>query len=93
MAMHDKKAVFFTSENIAFRQNTRHISNIYPGFYSELGNDDSLTTCSRTSDKNSVAPWWNIWIPEYAAVRKIEFLTTANITSKFLYYDAISHGL
>ncbi|XP_060551557.1 multiple epidermal growth factor-like domains protein 10 isoform X2 [Ruditapes philippinarum] len=68
-------------KNIAFRQDSRHVSNIYPPLYSDLANDDSLTTCSRTSDKNSVAPWWNIWIPEYATVRKIELLTTANITN------------
>ncbi|XP_060551558.1 uncharacterized protein LOC132713104 isoform X3 [Ruditapes philippinarum] len=74
-------------KNIAFRQDSRHVSNIYPPLYSDLANDDSLTTCSRTSDKNSVAPWWNIWIPEYATVRKIELLTTANITNDFSYFE------
>ncbi|XP_060600045.1 uncharacterized protein LOC132753574, partial [Ruditapes philippinarum] len=70
-------------KNIAYKKPSRHDSNIDRPLYSENANDDSLTTCSYTSDKKKAAPWWNLWLSEITTFKKLEFVTIDSRLSHF----------
>ncbi|XP_060551560.1 multiple epidermal growth factor-like domains protein 10 [Ruditapes philippinarum] len=72
--------------NIAYRRKVRQNVN-NPPFNSKLANDNNLTTCSSTFFKNSMLPWWNLWIPEYTTLRKLEFLTTKSHLNDFKNFE------
>ncbi|XP_060551555.1 receptor-type tyrosine-protein phosphatase mu-like [Ruditapes philippinarum] len=70
-------------KNIALNEKSRHDSNIDIPKYSDLANDGDLSTCSYTSDKNTAAPWWNLWLPKYTLFKKLEFVTLDSHLSNF----------